>query len=975
MEHVKTAHEARDPGFVDLLLSVIEAPPDPNLPSPRGEAYSFDKFVHEIRSRSFVTQPADVQAAQRIEKIKLLESPDSEEPLPEKYLCFPFLLDLYESGEVFDRLSLIEILRRVPLVYGPWKALKLIFKLAEANHDTEVYGLLAARFDQAFAGDHHEVGQRTLGYLVRRAWRYLRNIGRTLPACYADVAVDFLVEYDSHKPLTNAWVFNHIFQHHSGACKRTRFFFNYQNRFGRHRLRDRAFPELWKRSPLPLFELLQRAKNDAVKEYAISALKSDFRSVLREIEPRWVRHLIGKRDELVHQFVVWILQNVPRFEQASFQDLELHEAVLRLLESPSATAREYASSYARTHARDLEVNELIRLANSSDKKVFGVAEDLLNARDPRKDIGLDAWGQLLETRNGHQLASRALRKHFGKSELTPGWFRERLLSGSERSVKFACERLEEVHSPKVLGPEYFYSIVDEATPIRDAQAIQFALQQLGKFDPNEFHEEWLNQLLLNSNSLGSVMAWVKEGRLSPSRFSPDFLKSVSFQPTFADCSEVQNTVGKPWQANVGFLPERTNVIFSWLADVRQFSPDQIGFEWLMNLVQRSEAVYHEFAADLMIKAFMPADFATSENSSASDESDNAEVTIDLEQASFLFTGKLATMSRAEAKSKVKEANGKNVSGVNKSLDFLVIGDDGSPLYGQGRKGSKQVKAESLNEAGAAIRVISETAFLQMLSGTTREFSKDAILDGCEQLWEMMLKNGEDSPLARFAIKYLRHHHPDICLQETDRPVDPGAEIPGEFLTFERVEPLLTHSRQRLRDLALEFSRFEFARWNPPLSKLVEVCRHGSPPVRQFIGESLLAEETPQATRWRLNADQFDAQSVYLFCQSRDSETRSIGMKLIETHPRLRDPEKLFMLTESPDRSVRAFAIRAFWSLYRNRGVKTGWRPPKPHDSLFARKRQPSKKVEARFGEGAPDRPGQTSSVARLVAIFVAENAV
>ena len=37
------------------------------------------------------------------------------------------------------------------------------------------------------------------------------------------------------------------------------------------------------------------------------------------------------------------------------------------------------------------------------------------------------------------------------------------------------------------------------------------------------------------------------------------------------------------------------------------------------------------------------------------------------------------------------------------------------LDGQGKKGSKQVKAEELNAAGANIKIISETAFLQMLA--------------------------------------------------------------------------------------------------------------------------------------------------------------------------------------------------------------------------------------------------------------------
>ena len=74
------------------------------------------------------------------------------------------------------------------------------------------------------------------------------------------------------------------------------------------------------------------------------------------------------------------------------------------------------------------------------------------------------------------------------------------------------------------------------------------------------------------------------------------------------------------------------------------------------------------------------------------------------------------MTRKEAEDKVKAAGGTPTSNVTAKLHYLVIGDEGSPLYGGGAKGDKQTKAEQFNAAGANIRIISETAFLQMLAG-------------------------------------------------------------------------------------------------------------------------------------------------------------------------------------------------------------------------------------------------------------------
>jgi hypothetical protein len=316
------------------------------------------------------------------------------------------------------------------------------------------------------------------------------------------------------------------------------------------------------------------------------------------------------------------------------------------------------------------------------------------------------------------------------------------------------------------------------------------------------------------------------------------------------------------------------------------------------------------------------------------------------------------MTREVAEGKVTSAGGANASSVTPKLDYLVIGDDGSPLYGQGRKGSKQTKAESLVAGGAAIKIISETAFLQMLVGGKREFSTDQVSAGCQRLWDMLTAEGpEDTPLRKFARQYVRRHHPGICLKETDRPVDPGAEIPPEFLTFERVKPLFYDKRKMLRDLALELASWEFARWSPPIEGLVEMCEAPSDEVREFVAKALTADDLPDNRRFRLNPDVLTADAVYSFCESRDPATRVLGMALIERHPRLQLPEELFRLTESPDRRVRAFVIRTFWGLYRERGITDDWKPTPPPQTTIGKKAKDKAEQAARdVGKGAPPRP-------------------
>jgi DNA ligase (NAD+) len=80
----------------------------------------------------------------------------------------------------------------------------------------------------------------------------------------------------------------------------------------------------------------------------------------------------------------------------------------------------------------------------------------------------------------------------------------------------------------------------------------------------------------------------------------------------------------------------------------------------------------------------------------------------------LFTGKLLLMGRKEVQSRVQKVGGLTPSGVSASLDYLVIGDDGSPLLGEGRISSKHKKADAFNAGGSTIEIMTEGAFRTLL---------------------------------------------------------------------------------------------------------------------------------------------------------------------------------------------------------------------------------------------------------------------
>src|SRR5262249_40475244 len=149
---------------------------------------------------------------------------------------------------------------RVKLTYGPWRALKRVFKEAEARGGTEVFGALAARFDTAYAaGGGYDVTRGTPRHPCRPARRHLRRPAVTPPLCYPDVAADVLARYGNDTNWLRTWVANHVFYHGTGKYNRNRF--TLRSPPG-NILQHRAFADLWRRTPRPLFALLERARSE-----------------------------------------------------------------------------------------------------------------------------------------------------------------------------------------------------------------------------------------------------------------------------------------------------------------------------------------------------------------------------------------------------------------------------------------------------------------------------------------------------------------------------------------------------------------------------------------------------------------------------------------------------------------------------------------------------------------------------------------
>lgn len=974
-EQIQHAWQVQDPSLVEKLCLLAQQPdPLPDSPIPDDEL-TFERFLNKIWRYSFREQPPEVQFAERVAMMATVESDEGTCPLPDRYKIYLVLIALWEDKSTYSRAILKQAIQALPLSYGVWRGLKYIYKVAEYEQDYEVFAPITAkidlhRFDQSM---RDSVSLATKTYMSLRAWRYLRKLGQQMPAGYVEAAVAVLASYSEtmtigQLPQINSWVLNHICFHNSADYG--------VNRFHSHAPRKlfdnkgRAFKEAWQRDSKPLISLLATARNEAIRQFATDSLKHDFKIQLRDVSGKTIQYLSAgqlhsqARDEMI----VWLIEQSPHFEKSKFVALGLHEVVIKLLHSSYPAAYQYAIGYAKSYAQALPLSELMMLAVSDHEPVRSFAISMILSRNPVADIGVSGWGQLLDTSYHHNIAAEQLSKHFTRRDLTAEWFFERLISNQRYSMRFAIRRLPELYSAQELGSDYFIRLAVQLDTSTNSDSsdlcMNFALQELKRLDLSLVDVNVWQYLLLHPLAQQTIIDWLDEDILSANKIPMSYWHALAYEPDWHSSNEIVQIKTSPyltcysraytgtnthfdhadlikqWQKDLSFDEYLADTVRDWLADVRRFAPIELGFDWLMILARSEHSEYREFAIERINKGFLPADFATNQNMSSeenSPEDTNAahtthttEVTVDLDNQRYLFTGKMQSMSRGDAEKLVKSANGAISSAVNAKLDYLVIGDDGSPLYGAGRKGSKQLKAEALIAEGAPLKIISETAFLQRLTGQARAASEDDTMAGAEVLWSMAVDD-PTAPISELAISYLSHHHEQICMALTDRPVDPDAIIPASFFSAERVIPLLKSSQQALRNFGLLLTKYELAKWSPTPTLWLIMAESPYFEVTQLLQQALLAAPSVSNRAYHVPVEQFNETMLNAFIGSKKRLARQLGLALLQRHRQFQNPQSLYVLSQSADREVRYAAVTMLWQQYKARHVSPQWQPASQYD--------------------------------------------
>ncbi len=542
-------------------------------------AFTIDRLRGRLVGNAWANQsPTD----KKLTRLDAFASAEGSAFAPPRLRLGGILIALYEQNDPAGRAALVHTFTVGRLRWGVWKAAKAIYKLAELRHDAEMFGALAYRFDAmaTLPYERKEIGVGTIIYLRRRAWRFLRLLGRASPEAYPVFAVEVLrhvpASYRAHAP---SWVAAHIWGH--AQLRYARNHASFQPPTDTTAMTLRAYPEAWKASPAPLLRLLDAAENDLVCDFAIRSLRADHALALRAVEPAWLARLGRRSVATIHAFVVALLRESPELHQSKLRELQLHDVVIGFLKSPSSEARAFAIEYASAHASDLPIALLVELIGGpADVSKFAAAR-LESLTPPQLGVGvlLQLLGQSAAPWAAAKLAS------FPATAIDTDGFVATAARGSDAYnalLKFYSD------APATIPSSHYTALLDDPrfTNAWHVRAIvQSAFAELGKRPARDIGVEWIKKSFEDRNRTSIIATWLDAGMLSGAELDVEWLKTLVAKP------RLRATALKV------------------LGDRRHVSPARVGLSWLLELARSSESELAGFARRMLLESFEPEDFA------------------------------------------------------------------------------------------------------------------------------------------------------------------------------------------------------------------------------------------------------------------------------------------------------------------------------------------------------------------------------
>lgn len=553
---VESALRGFDPNAPALLQRLLDEE-DPELKDAPAGTQRTDELVQALNvARRKRTKKARIKASTDVWRKFLTQ----KTALPPRFQSADVVTDLYLNGGDAGRAMALRCLDEVEWKIGFFGAVKRIGKLAEERHDAVAWAAVYGRIQSQYQSP----SGATRTYMAKRAWRFLRDLGRATPELYPWWAAEYLLRdggYPASSKITSS------FQAKSYGI-------------------PAVLHDAWKLKPEPLFLIVQGAQNAHTVKTAWAALKKLHADAAKEPSAAWVKTLIADDNSARHEIFVEIAKKSPAFSIAQLPGLGLLQPVLRLLLSDSKEARAFAVELARANIKDVAPAQLVDFAKrSGEKEVTTLAKDVLTAIKPR-DLGPALLKTMLGVEVLQPFAEKSLIEAFSVAELGEPLLLDLAFDDDDGGHDLFL-KLDKKHG---LPASLWKRVLEDDRIEDDYNLPDEAIEAFQKLKSEDIGADWLLDILVKrKDKLASeIESWMEKSK---------GFAGLSEQPA------VERVKG------LLFDRDLQSAALAILGNKHLVNPKQLGIPWLLALAKRKDSTLQEFANRTLLESMVPADFS------------------------------------------------------------------------------------------------------------------------------------------------------------------------------------------------------------------------------------------------------------------------------------------------------------------------------------------------------------------------------
>lgn len=787
------------------------------------------------------------------------------ELVPPRLQLDKIILTLWNDGSDYAHSQLREVIQHVPLKWGPWRAIKKIFKQSFLLQDWNIYIPVASRIYGESARIHSNRFNRS-------QWEISREL---LPADMDSVNWTSSWYWSSRKRANDLTTETKIFINKQVSYHLEEMAENFEEEFlliatellvrseSRSNLVNKIIDMVddgWKKTAGPLLQIFSEARSEDISLWALDLLIENFREELAKLPASWIvkQATSPKSSSKLKRFVFqWFAEPITKIPQSAFIEKGLHFAIISFLDYGSsleswsdkrwlktwnknlenktwtALAREFSVIFIRSYMNQLtdalNLDKVLWLLRNNDKSLHELGKYLLfpeKGDSPYKDqLDLAFWTNMLGDNRLHDFSQKYMEKNFTGNELSKEWYRKRLLQKNSRIETMVVEWLKD-HSRYRKEDDFFDIYFELFTEEKTSGFLRtwakdklISVDEQGQSLQDRFDEQTYRNLLLSSISdcYGVAISAFENGKISYETYPITFLKHL--------CT------GKEFQLNgwKSFITaeKSNNSLQSKVKDLAiqgiynhpDLPLDELGTAWILERLQYSDRSYN-FVRDVFQQKFPVAEL--------------------------------------------------HKSSLTKSVEWVL-----NKIFDDWDANSKSVCfwKDFIFQRMPLVREYKDATSLKL--APELQFPEDVFTFA----WFKKISNNES------------HYHRTFAFDVASYKM--ASWIEEENVGFLDLQGLL-------------FSAYS--------------------DVQQFMLDSMSNPKFPEGKIDILQSS-FTAEDLYTFCFDGRDEVRAMGIQIIEKFPfKFGQPSKLMILSNSADAKVRETVIRVMWKQCEIRTETINWMP-------------------------------------------------